>query len=232
MIKKYLLAPGPTPVPESVLLAMAQPIFHHRTPQLRRSRFAKSLRDSSDHPRRLMLAPSGSAPEAAITTTTCPATVLVVNGGVGERWGKISRHGPRDQEPGSVGPPGRPGRGREGVEGASWTKLNLMQGSPVTTVLHPIARSRRSPAGPTRGWSSTVITASALDLPMDALGITAATGSRSVDRPGRAFIAPSEKRGRRGRSARASTLIWRERDNQQKHTTAGRQRLAGSSVCT
>src|SRR4051794_41791926 len=33
MIKKYLLAPGPTPVPPEVLLAMAQPIIHHRTPQ-------------------------------------------------------------------------------------------------------------------------------------------------------------------------------------------------------
>ena len=34
MIKNYLLAPGPTPVPPRVLLAMAQPIIHHRTPQL------------------------------------------------------------------------------------------------------------------------------------------------------------------------------------------------------
>ena len=33
MKKKYLLAPGPTPVPESALLAMAQPMIHHRTPQ-------------------------------------------------------------------------------------------------------------------------------------------------------------------------------------------------------
>ena len=33
-MKKYqLMAPGPTPVPSEVLLAMAQPIIHHRTPQ-------------------------------------------------------------------------------------------------------------------------------------------------------------------------------------------------------
>ena len=32
-MKKYqLMAPGPTPVPSEVLLAMAQPIIHHRTP--------------------------------------------------------------------------------------------------------------------------------------------------------------------------------------------------------
>ena len=33
MLKKHLLAPGPTPVPPEVLLAMATPIIHHRTPQ-------------------------------------------------------------------------------------------------------------------------------------------------------------------------------------------------------
>lgn len=32
MFKKYLLAPGPTPVPPEALLAMAMPIIHHRSP--------------------------------------------------------------------------------------------------------------------------------------------------------------------------------------------------------
>jgi aspartate aminotransferase-like enzyme len=32
MRKVYLLTPGPTPIPESVLAAMSQPIIHHRTP--------------------------------------------------------------------------------------------------------------------------------------------------------------------------------------------------------
>jgi aspartate aminotransferase-like enzyme len=32
MKKKYLMTPGPTPVPEKVMLAMAAPIIHHRTP--------------------------------------------------------------------------------------------------------------------------------------------------------------------------------------------------------
>ena len=32
MKKKYLLAPGPTPVPEHVSLEMALPMQHHRTP--------------------------------------------------------------------------------------------------------------------------------------------------------------------------------------------------------
>ena len=33
MIKSFLLAPGPTPVPPEVLAAMALPVIHHRTPQ-------------------------------------------------------------------------------------------------------------------------------------------------------------------------------------------------------
>ena len=33
MIKSYLLAPGPTPVPPEVLTALAKPVIHHRTPQ-------------------------------------------------------------------------------------------------------------------------------------------------------------------------------------------------------
>jgi len=32
MLKQYLMTPGPTMVPERVLLAMARPIIHHRTP--------------------------------------------------------------------------------------------------------------------------------------------------------------------------------------------------------
>lgn len=33
MRKRYLMTPGPTPVPAEVLLSMAEPIIHHRTPE-------------------------------------------------------------------------------------------------------------------------------------------------------------------------------------------------------
>ena len=32
-MKKRLFTPGPTPVPEKVMLAMAEPIIHHRNPE-------------------------------------------------------------------------------------------------------------------------------------------------------------------------------------------------------
>jgi len=35
MKKNYIMAPGPTPVPEEVLLEMARPIIHHRTDEFR-----------------------------------------------------------------------------------------------------------------------------------------------------------------------------------------------------
>jgi len=43
MLKKYLLAPGPTPVPPEVVLAMAAPVVLHRTPE-----FGELLRRVSD----------------------------------------------------------------------------------------------------------------------------------------------------------------------------------------
>ena len=33
MQKRYLMAPGPTPVAPETLLAMAEPMIHHRSPQ-------------------------------------------------------------------------------------------------------------------------------------------------------------------------------------------------------
>ncbi|MBE9527641.1 MAG: alanine--glyoxylate aminotransferase family protein [Proteobacteria bacterium] len=96
MQKKYLLAPGPTPVPESALLAMAAPIIHHRTPQ-----FSAIFKEAASLLKYLfqtkmevlILAASGTgAMEGSITNTLSPGDeVIAINGGkFGERWGKIS----------------------------------------------------------------------------------------------------------------------------------------------
>ena len=42
MQKKYLMTPGPTPVPAEVMLTMAAPIIHHRTPDFSAA-FAQSI---------------------------------------------------------------------------------------------------------------------------------------------------------------------------------------------
>lgn len=83
-------------MPERVLLRMAHPMIHHRTPQFS-AIFAETKRmleqviqTKNDA---LMLASSGSgAMEAAVTNLCSPGdTIIYVNGGkFGARWGKIA----------------------------------------------------------------------------------------------------------------------------------------------
>ena len=97
MIKARLFTPGPTDVPPEVLVEMAKPMFHHRTPQFQ-AMFAevnaglkKMLLTQNDV---LTIAGSGTAGmEAAIA---CAARrdkkVLVANGGkFGQRWVKVAK---------------------------------------------------------------------------------------------------------------------------------------------
>ncbi|MBE0460018.1 MAG: alanine--glyoxylate aminotransferase family protein [Candidatus Aminicenantes bacterium] len=98
MIKKYyLLSPGPTPVPESVLSAAAEPIIHHRTPEFS-SIFMETVEGLKYvHQTKedvFVLTSSGTgAMEAAVVNLLCPGDkVITLNGGkFGERWGQICR---------------------------------------------------------------------------------------------------------------------------------------------
>ncbi len=236
MIKKYLLAPGPTPVPESVLLAMAQPIFHHRTPQFEAlfAETAKSLqglfKTTQDV---IMLASSGTgAMEAAVTNTTSPGDrVLVVNGGkFGERWGKISANYGLvvDELKVEWGSAVDPAAIATALKAHPETKLVLMQGSETsTTALHPVAAVAKI----TRETETLLVVdgitaVGVLDLPMDALGIDVLlTGSQKALMlpPGLAFIALSDKAWKAAAASKQPRFYFdlkRERDNQQKHTTA------------
>jgi aspartate aminotransferase-like enzyme len=97
-MKKYqLMAPGPTPVPSEVLLAMAQPMIHHRTPAYEalfvdvRAGLKRLFQTSSDV---VSLACSGTgAMEAAVVNTLSAGdTVAIVNAGkFAERWIEILR---------------------------------------------------------------------------------------------------------------------------------------------
>ncbi len=93
--KYRLMAPGPTPVPEKVLVKMAEPILHHRTPAF--EAIVADVRDGlkwlyQTKQEVLLLASSGSgAMEGCIVNLLNKEdTVLVVDGGkFGERWWKI-----------------------------------------------------------------------------------------------------------------------------------------------
>ena len=95
--KNLLLIPGPTPVPESVLLAMAKHPIGHRSGDF--SKVIGELTEGLQWPHQtqqdvLMLAASGTgAMEAAIINFLSPGDRILVgnNGKFGERWGKLSR---------------------------------------------------------------------------------------------------------------------------------------------
>jgi aspartate aminotransferase-like enzyme len=95
VLKKYLFTPGPAPVPPEVLLEMARPIIHHRTPE-----FSKALDQARERLKPLfgtreeviLLASTGTgAMESAVINLLAPGEQAVfVNGGkFGERWGKL-----------------------------------------------------------------------------------------------------------------------------------------------
>src|SRR5437899_12409331 len=97
MLKRYLLAPGPTQVPPEVLLAMARPILHHRA-----SEFATLFAQVRDDLKWLfqtrndvltLVSTGTGAMEGAVSNFLSPGDkALYVNGGkFGERWGKLCK---------------------------------------------------------------------------------------------------------------------------------------------
>jgi len=95
--KKYLFAPGPTPVPPQVLAAMAEPIVHHRAADFRAvyerclERLRQVFRTEQDV---LLFTSSGTgAMESAVANLLAPGdpVLAIAAGGFGERWVQIAR---------------------------------------------------------------------------------------------------------------------------------------------
>jgi aspartate aminotransferase-like enzyme len=236
MLKRYLLAPGPTPVPPEALLAMAAPMVYHRTPQ-----FSDVLRRAAERSRDLygtkepvmMLACSGTGGmEAAVTNTMSPGDhVIVVSAGkFGERWAEICRAfglavTTIDVEWGRAVDPAA-------VEAALAATPNaravLVQASETsTTVLHPVAEigkltKNRDCLLIVDGITSVGVT----DLPMDALGIDALVcGSQKglMLPPGLALVALSEKAWKFQQKSKLPRYYFdlaKERDNLAKNTSS------------
>jgi aspartate aminotransferase-like enzyme len=95
--KRYLMTPGPTPVPPQVLAAMALPIVHHRSPDFRPT-YREVLDRLKDVYRTqgevLLYTASGTAGlESVVANLTSPGDrVAAVSAGYfGERWADIAR---------------------------------------------------------------------------------------------------------------------------------------------
>ena len=97
MKKYHLMAPGPTPVPSEVLLAMARPMIHHRTPEYDalfrevRAGLGRLVQTRQD-----VLTPActgtGAMEAAVANTLSAGDRVVVVNAGAfAQRWLAIAR---------------------------------------------------------------------------------------------------------------------------------------------
>ena len=215
-MKKYqLMAPGPTPVPSQVLLAMAQPIIHHRTPAYEalfievRAGLKKLFQTSQDV---VPFSCSGTgAMEAAVVNTLSPSdTVAVVTAGkFGERWLEIARAFGLEvvelKAPYGETVPAE--RVAETLRGRREIRAVLAQHSESSTgVLHDV----RAYAAATRGTDAILIVdaVSSLgiaDLAMDAWGVdVVVAGSQKglMLPPGLAFCALSDKAWQHAKASR------------------------------
>jgi aspartate aminotransferase-like enzyme len=95
--KRYLMTPGPTPVPPQVLAALGEAVVHHRGPDFRRvyerclQRLREVCRTSSDV---LVYTASGTGAMESVVANLCAAgdRVVVVSAGYfGERWSQLAR---------------------------------------------------------------------------------------------------------------------------------------------
>jgi aspartate aminotransferase-like enzyme len=208
MQKKYLLfAPGPSPIPPEVLLAMAEPIIHHRAPA-----YVKVLEEVREGLKYLfqtknevlIFASSGTgAMEGAVTNTLCAGdTVLVVQGGkFGERWAQIcNAYGVHAKvihvEWGKAVDPELIKKALE-VEPA--IKAVFMQASETSTgVMHPV----KEIADIVKNYENTILVVDAItgigvfDLPADKWNLDIVLGGSQKAMmlpPGLAFAAVSDK---------------------------------------
>jgi aspartate aminotransferase-like enzyme len=96
-MKRRLLAPGPTPVPEETLLELAKPVIYHRTPEFRKI-LAEVLEDLGYVYQTtnavLPLTSSGTGGLEAAVANCIPAgskAICLIAGRFGERWRSLCK---------------------------------------------------------------------------------------------------------------------------------------------
>jgi aspartate aminotransferase-like enzyme len=214
-MKKYqLMAPGPTPVPSQVLLAMAQPILHHRTPEYEalfvevRAGLKRLFQTSQDV---LPFASSGTGVmEAAVANTLSAGdeVLLVRAGKFADRFAEIcDAWGVRHVDlTAPFGETVAPARLADALRAHPNARAVLTQHSESSTgVLHDV----RGYAAVTRATDAILIVdaVSSLgiaDLQMDAWGVDVVlSGSQKglMLPPGLAFVAMSERAWAKNRTS-------------------------------
>jgi serine---pyruvate transaminase len=97
MVKRRLFTPGPTPVPEAVMMRMAEPIIHHRSPEFgeifaRVNQNLKYVFQTSQPVLTLSCSGTGGMEATFVSLFSPGDTIISVNAGkFGERWVKMPR---------------------------------------------------------------------------------------------------------------------------------------------
>ena len=97
-MKKYLMTPGPCPVPPEVRLALARPVIHHRTEEYHAVHAAvvdglrKILKTEKNDVFLFASTGTGAMESAVANTLSAGDKAIVVRGGkFSERWGELCR---------------------------------------------------------------------------------------------------------------------------------------------
>jgi aspartate aminotransferase-like enzyme len=236
MLKQYLMTAGPTPVPERVALAMAQPILYHRAPA-----FTEVLAETQaglkwvfqTERAVLMLAGSGTAGmEAAVVNflSRGDKAICIRGGKFGERWSKLCEaHGAQainlDVEWGHAVDPRAVAELLDREKDVRAVYATASESS--TGVAHPVREiAELCKSRDTLCVVDAVSALGAFDVPMDKWGIDVlVTGSQKALMlpPGLAFVGVSDKAWGHNKSANMARFyldLARERKSLEKGETA------------
>ncbi|MBI5049669.1 MAG: alanine--glyoxylate aminotransferase family protein [Nitrospirae bacterium] len=241
MLKKYLLAPGPTPIPPEVLLAMAMPIIHHRStdfiPVLESAKKGLQWLYQTKNDVLILCSTGTGGMVSSVNNFFSPQDkVLVINGGnFGERWTKIGQaYGLNVQEiKVEWGHTVKPDEVEMVLKNDPGIKGVFVQASETSTgVYHDIRALSRI----VREKSNTILIVDAIsalaayDLRTDEWGIDIMIGGSQKGLmlpPGLAFISVSEKAWKMSQDAKLPKFYFnlrKEREalakNQTRFTTA------------
>jgi aspartate aminotransferase-like enzyme len=207
MNKKYLFSPGPTMLPQDIMLKMAEPIIHHREAEYKRiyqevREGLKYLFQTKNEVLVFTSSGTGAMEGAVCNLLSSGDRALVVRGGkFGERWGEICQiYGvevkPIDVEWGEAVDPELIAQCLK--EDPSIRAVFTQATETSTGVMHPI----REIAEITSTYEETAIVVDAItgigvfDIPMDAWNldvVVSASQKALMLPPGLSFIALSEK---------------------------------------
>lgn len=237
MLKKYLLAPGPTQVPPEIMLAMARPMVHHRSADF--EPVVASVREDlkwlfQTRQDVMIMASSGTGGmEGAASNFLSPGDrAITINGGkFGERWTKICRaYGVQTEEiKVEWGYAVKPEQVAQLLKKDPSIKAVFVQASESST---GVAHDVKALGEIVRSYPETILVVDAVsamgvfDLKTDDWGLdVVVTGSQKALMlpPGLAFVSVSDKAWRLSEKAKCPRFYFdlkRERENLRKNTTA------------